>query len=630
LLINLTAGPVSAQYQSLFYFKYGAGAVKMCLPLVVLQQSNSLCLAQFAPTRADSEPPSPVEAAWIAALGERRKEIPEFNLAQLNASKMAGLVVPSEAGFSPKDNLSLTNTLQEGWQLSLKPPPGSTNSRGGEPDFGPFYLSRPPQDGRPRIYLKVPDHTIVKALFPNLQAVDRYFEDTSAVTYGLDEALLTRCAVPEKKSYAIIRCSDFPTEYILAYPEPLVDKVSASSRLRINASRFNAEDAPSMNFSVQAAFGDAGGSAAFVDVNIGDFERLASISLDARDPKQVIRDNRLAWTGSLKYSLVTHAVLGDAESPSYFAFEVANAAQQTYLGAATNLPIGEVTRWGANQSVPWVRLSGLPRKFTAKPGSENILVKRRRYPSVIEPSFYKATPQGSTMSRFILVDDPANDTPFYVQEFEITVAEWRLFLQSEEAKPLLTFNNEAERKAFLLTTGESLKDYLDKPEGSQLRTYAIIAAIRSHLAATNSNAFVLDSFEVRLAENLDKQPEGFPMPLISKEAARHYASWVSLDAALPTTNQVKVLESLQRQPGIPGPVTSLDDFVLRQIDFAQCRGGKVFALDGNLAEVVLDSAEGRHGKFPWYGGEWGEHFPSPSSERTAHYTTGARLVATPP
>lgn len=233
------------------------------------------------------------------------------------------------------------------------------------------------------------------------------------------------------------------------------------------------------------------------------------------------------------------------------------------------------------------------------------------------------------MSRFILVDDPANDTPFYVQEFEITVAEWKLFLQSDESKPLLTFNNEAERKAFLLTTGESLKDYLDKPEGSQLRTYAIIAAIRSHLAATNSNAFVLDSFEVRLAENLDKQPGGFPMPLISKEAARHYASWVSLDAALPTTNQVKVLESLQRQPGIPGPVTSLDDFVLRQIDFAQCRGGKVFALDGSLAELVLDSAEGRHGKFPWYGGDWGEQFPSPSNEKTAHYTTGARLVATP-
>jgi hypothetical protein len=274
----------------------------------------------------------------------------------------------------------------------------------------------------------------------------------------------------------------------------------------------------------------------------------------------------------------------------------------------------------------------LPRKFSKQDADkiQIIQINGRRYPSIIKPGFYKATEHGSDMSRFVLVEDPTGPTvPFYVQEFEITIAEWKLFLESEEAKPLFGLNEE-ERKAFERTTGQLPTDYQVKSGRSRLRTYGIIASIRSHLAETSPNDFVLDKFEVRLAENLDELRDGFPMPLISKDAALAYAHWVSPNAALPTAEQLKVLKSLHGQPGIPGPVTSLDDFVQRQVELLECRGGKVFAFEGNLAELD-DSMEAHHGKRPWYGygGDWGEEFPNPSKPTTVHYTTGARLIVFP-
>jgi hypothetical protein len=312
LFIHLVSAAPGADLPTLFYLRFGAGEVKMYLPLVVLQQSNSPCLARFAANRPDSMSPSEAEAAWIAALGERGKEIPVLSIAQLNALKLGVFIDRSGEEYQLKGNLSLADTLKEGWQISLKPPPGLTGPGSAESDFGPFYLSREPQGGQRRIYLKVPDLRTVEALFKNIQVVNPWV-DTNAAIYSLDDALLKRCAIPARRKYAIVRCSDLPPDYILVYGAPLVDKVSASKRLLINASRFNVADAESMDFSVQAAFGHAEGAGEFVNVNANDFERLASIALDARNPNRASRDNRSAWTASLKYNFAAHAILGENE-----------------------------------------------------------------------------------------------------------------------------------------------------------------------------------------------------------------------------------------------------------------------------------------------------------------------------
>ncbi|HPF38774.1 MAG TPA: SUMF1/EgtB/PvdO family nonheme iron enzyme [Phycisphaerae bacterium] len=403
-------------------------------------------------------------------------------------------------------------------------------------------------------------------------------------------------------------CHAEASDYIYVYAGANNARWPETTRLAVRSSHFSANDPFVIRDLLRQAFQSPGRQLRNVILTPVAFERLASMSFDARDRKALADDCfsavfRVDWDPD-------NPSVQPSNQAKWHAVPTPNQYLKAYRGNSEPVANAHPGRTLVHTESWWGSEVAVPAEFhalTSQMGPTNVRASEgRSYAAQIASTKFKRPEFGET-NRFVLIDN--GSTQYYLQQGEVTKSQWAHFLENRwrsllanpAEEDVIWYTNTNEARKFTICTGESLSEYLGRQPsaGKYLSAYVVLARIRALISKEKDLSPIERKITNLAAEQYSQDYEQHPdrpMGFVSPEAAELYCRWLSAEyAGVPTDAQWKAASHQQETGQIPRFIRSVAELASDSAiaDSASHLGGLVYGLHCNAPEIVFVKGQWR-------------------------------------